>query len=219
MNKNYLHIVYIVAIVVLLVGGVIASNAWATHVKDEATRDAVITEQKKEIETKKQEIDDINKKRDADIKALQSQISDIQKQKVQLSQTPGEAPKILEELLRKMNPQAAAIAQTSEIKKDTAPDAVTGQLTKQNYLDLAQAGLSCQQWYTEKQQCDTKLAASEQVVAKQQEIITRKDTELAAANNAAKGGTIGQRIKRNSKWALIGAGIAVGLEIFLGRRH
>lgn len=192
-----LHKVYAGAIAGVVVLAVVIGSAWSSHVKDEAQRDAV-------IESQKVQIADIEKKRDADLKALHDQLDAISQQKAQIIKVPSEAPDVLAQLLREMNPKAAPIQQTAPITKEMAPDAPSAVLTKQNQIDLAEAALTCKQCFLEKSQLQSE-------VADQQKVIDGQKTELAAAVKASKGGSIWQRSKTILKWAAIGfaAGVVI----------
>ena len=188
LHKIYLSLFALLCVLVLIVG-----SAWRDHVRDDARRDAV-------IETQKSDIAQIEDRIATAQNDAASHLAELERERKRLLAQPAHAP----EVIRQLVPMQAPITPSGNSAK-TPPDAPSARLTRDQQVDLAQYALGCKECSIERNQL-------QQQTKDQQEIISRQQVELDAANKSAKGGSVWQRAKRIAKWgAIFGAtGYVIG---------
>ena len=180
LHKLYLGLFSVLCLLTLVIG-----SAWRDHVRDDARRDAVLESQKSDIAGLQQSVA-------AARNEAQSQIAQWEQQRKQLPNAPSRAPEVIRELI----PMQTPIQQVAPTPSESAPDAPSATLNRQQELDLAQYSIGCKECSIERDQL-------QQQVKDQQEIIARQKTEVEAVQKAAKGGSLWQRTVRIAKWGAI----------------
>lgn len=152
------------------------------HVKDDAETKAKIEIQQAVIDSAKNRIEDIEK----DLKARNDVL-----EKLKDIKTPQQAQKVIHEYTP---------LPTAEVLPDSPSSAKQSTLTFEDAKKLADFGVTCKQCENAR---DAALAT-----------ITEKDIEIEAANQQrdaaianARGGGFFKRLKRNTKWLVIGIGV------------
>jgi hypothetical protein len=179
---------YLIAVAIAVVIVAIAGKQYGDYERSVAARETTIASQNSDIAELKHSID-------AEHAIAQKQIDVLASQSKAVVAQPAQAPLIIRETI----PLSEPLQQTAPITIDTLPDAPVAQITKQQEIELAQFGNSCKACSIEREQLLSQ-------VAKQKDIISRKQIQLTAAENVAKGGTL---VKRTLKVLKV-AGCAAG---------
>lgn len=157
---------------------------YAEHVRDDADAKAKIAIEQAKVEAAAQRIIEIQK--DAD-----KRIGDLEKVKATIK-TPAQA----KDALRQYSPLPDVPILPDAPSATGAPQ--QSNLTLEDAKKLADFSISCKQ-------CEISRASAEAQLAEKDKQIESVKKERDAALTQAKGGSFLKRIKRNSKWFVIGA--------------